>query len=62
MFSDDEEKQYVTPEQGHKEFPTGVGVWTYCAQCGVPLIVPKGCAPFCGRNASAYREIAARLN
>jgi hypothetical protein len=63
MFSDDEAKQYVTPEQGREEFPTGVGLWVYCAQCGEPLLVPEGGAPFCnGRDASGCASIPARLN
>jgi hypothetical protein len=63
MIFEDDKKQYVTPEQSRKEFPTGVGIWTDCAQCGAPLIVPEHGAPFCnGLSASGCGSIPARLN
>ena len=46
MFFDDE-KRYVTREEGLEMFPEGVAVWTHCASCEAPLLLPPDAAPFC---------------
>lgn len=53
MFFDDE-KRYVTREEGLEMFPDGVAVWAYCANCEAPLLLRPNDAPLCnGHDTSA---------
>jgi hypothetical protein len=51
-----EEKRYVTPQEGRNQFPGDIAVWTYCARCSAPILIPKDGSPFCSGIAGACTE------